>query len=115
MADSGGSALETSIVMLRRPVIRVALKRGIAHGQFAELVKQAFVKTAQSDFSVPGGRPSVPRTAVVTGLTRKEASRLNQAEVSPPKKGTRRRINRDGRGGPASLPFVTESGPSFPR
>ncbi len=56
MADSGGSALEKSIVMLLRPVIRIALKRGIAHGQFAELVKQAFVKTAQSDFSVPGGR-----------------------------------------------------------
>ena len=128
MADSGGSALEKSIVMLLRPVIRIALKRGIAHGQFAELVKQAFVKTAQSDFSVPGGRSSISRIAVVTGLTRKEASRLAQAEVLPPQKGTRRRINRaarvvsawvgdkkyrDGRGGPASLPFANDSGPSF--
>ena len=47
MTDSDGSALENSRVMLVRPEIRIALKRGTAHGQFAELVKQAVVKIAE--------------------------------------------------------------------
>jgi hypothetical protein len=128
MTDSVGSALEKSIVTLLRPVIRIALKRGVAHGQFAELVKQAFVKTAQSDFTVASGKTSISRIAVITGLTRKEASRLARDDFAPQQERTPRRINRaarvvsawvgdekyrDGRGAPTSLPFTADSGPSF--
>ena len=129
MTDPKTSRLEKSIVTLLRPVIRIALKRGIAHGQFAELVKQAFVETTQKDFLVPGGKSTISRIAVITGLTRKEASRLVKADSSPPEQGAlRRRVNRatrvvsswvgdnkyhNGRGAPASLPFTADEGPSF--
>ncbi len=116
------------MVTLLRPLIRLVLKRGMAHGQFAELVKRAYVESACTDFGVPGRKLTISRVAVLTGLTRKEASRLMQEERSGPEPGARRRINRaarvvtawiddptyhDGRGGPASLPFEAESGPSF--
>jgi hypothetical protein len=65
---------------------------------------------------------------VLTGLTRKEASRLMQSGAATPDSGPRRRVNRaarvvsawveeatyhDGRGAPASLPFDADDGPSF--
>jgi hypothetical protein len=128
MTESKNSVLEKSIVTLLRPVIRIALKRGIAHGQFAELVKQAFVETTRKDFLVPE-ESTISRIAVVTGLTRKEASRLVKIDSLPPQEAVlKRRVNRaarvvsswvgdnkyrDGRGGPASLPFTADESPSF--
>ena len=114
--------------MLLRPLVRLVLKRGMAHGQFAELVKRAYVETAREDFTVPGRKLTISRVAVLTGLTRKEASRLMQQEVTPPARSSRRRVNRaarvvsawveddryhDGRGAPASLPFESDEGESF--
>jgi len=128
VSESTSKALEQAVVTLLRPLVRLVLKRGMAYGQFAELVKRAYVESARTDFGVPGRKLTISRVAVLTGLTRKEASRLMQEEESGPEPGARRRINRaarvvtawiddptyrDGRGGPASLPFESESGPSF--
>lgn len=129
MSESTSKALEQAVVTLLRPLVRLVLKRGMAFGQFAELVKRAYVDSARTDFEVPGRKLTISRVAVLTGLTRKEASRLMQEEEgSGPEPGARRRINRaarvvtawiddptyhDGRGGPASLPFEAERGPSF--
>ncbi|HEB88237.1 MAG TPA: hypothetical protein ENI85_01580 [Deltaproteobacteria bacterium] len=129
MTESRETVLERAILTLLRPLVRLVLKRGMAHGQFAELVKRAYVETARSDFSVPGRKLTVSRVAVLTGLTRKEASRLMQPDDGSESEGRiRRRANRaarvvsawvedenyhDGRGSPASLPFDSEEGPSF--
>jgi hypothetical protein len=100
----------------------------MAYGQFAELVKQAYVEAARNDFDVPGRKLTISRVAVLTGLTRKEARRLMQMDHAHPESGSRRRINRaarvvaawvedptyhDGRGAPASLSFESETGASF--
>lgn len=128
MSESTSKALEQAVVTLLRPLVRLVLKRGMAFGQFAELVKRAYVECARTEFGVPGRKLTISRVAVLTGLTRKEASRLIHEEESGPEPRTRRRINRaarvvtawiddptyhDGRGGPASLPFEAETGPSF--
>jgi hypothetical protein len=122
------TALEKAVVALLRPLVRLVLKRGIAFGEFAELAKQAYVEVARSDFAVPGRKVTVSRVAVLTGLTRKEASRLLQEESASPGDPPRRRINRaarvlaawvedrhyrNARGGPASLEFDARLGPSF--
>ena len=130
MSSSSPSFLERAVLALLRPLVRLVLKRGLAYGQFAELAKQAYVEVARRDFAVPGRKMTVSRVAVLTGLTRKEASRLLQQEPPADSDNPRRRINRaarvlsawireadyhDGRGGPASLAFDAESGPSFSR
>lgn len=128
LGESASSGLERAIVALLRPVVRLVLKRGMAFGQFAELVKRAYVDVARQDFGVPGRKLSISRVAVLTGLTRKEASRLMQAEGVEDAGAPRRRVNRaarvvsawvedpsyhDGRGAPASLPFESDGAPSF--
>lgn len=128
MSGSARQSLERAVVTLLRPLVRLVLKRGMAYGQFAELVKRAYVEVARKDFAVPGRKETISRVAVLTGLTRKEASRLMQSGAASPESSPRRRVNRaarvvsawveeatyhDGRGAPASLPFDADDGPSF--
>lgn len=123
-------ALERAVVALLRPLVRLVLKRGMAFGQFAELLKRAYVEAAEEDFTVPGRKLTISRVAVLTGLTRKEASRLMQAEPSVSESQARRRVNRaarvvsawavdaafrDASGAPAELPFDASEGPTFAR
>ncbi len=102
----------------------------MAFGQFAELLKRAYVEAAEEDFAVPGRKLTISRVAVLTGLTRKEASRLMQAEPSVTESQARRRVNRaarvvsawavdavfqDSKGVPVALPFDASEGPTFAR
>jgi hypothetical protein len=120
--------LETAIIAVLRPVVRLVLNRGMAFGRFAELAKRAYVEAAKRHFSVPNRKLSISRVAVLTGLTRKEASRLMQIEPEVDEAAARRHVNRaarvvtawvedptyhDGRGGPASLPFESDQGACF--
>lgn len=121
--------LSQAIVTLLKPLVRLVLKRGMAFGQFSELVKRAYVEVAQQDFAVPGRRLTISRIAVLTGLTRKEAKRVLESDPEDASAVSRRRINRaarvvsawardpdyfDGRGAPGSLPFEDPGGgPSF--
>jgi hypothetical protein len=130
--NSSSQALERALVALMRPLIRLVLKRGVAFGQFAELVKRAYVEAAEEDFAVPGRKLTISRVAVLTGLTRKEASRLMQEEPAVSESQARRRVNRaarvvsawavdpafqDAQGDPLELPFDSVGGqePSFTR
>ena len=132
MSNRSDSALERAVITLLRPLARLLLKRGIAFGEFAELAKRAYAETAQHDFVVPGRKLTISRVAVLTGLTRKEASRLVRPEGVAEGEEPRRKVNRaarvvtawvgdskyrDGRGGPASLDFEAPSddpqAPSF--
>lgn len=118
-------ALET----LLRPLVRLALKHGVAFGRFAEIVKRSYVSAARQDFAVPNRKLSMSRIAVLTGLTRKEASRLMQEDPDEAMGDrVRRQVNRaarvvtawgeddafqDAEGEPASLVFDSQTQPSF--
>jgi hypothetical protein len=128
MADRAHTALERAFLTLLRPLVRLLLARGVAYGELAELVKRAYVEVAASDFAVEGRKPSISHIAVLTGLTRKEASRLTGSRPDREGRDVSSRYNRaarvltawaresrfaNKRGGPASLPFESDSGPSF--
>lgn len=128
MTSKTENTLERAVVTLLRALVRLMLKRGVAYGEFAEYAKRAYVETAQREFAVPGRKPTISRVAVLTGLTRKEASRLMDDPPASPDGGARRKVNRaarvvsawvghpkyrDGRGAPTSLPFESAEGPSF--
>ena len=129
MSSQNEDRLERALETLLIPVVRVALKRGLAFGRFSELVKRAYVAAARRDFTVPDRKLTMSRVAVLTGMTRKEASRLMQDDPDE-QLGDRmiRQVNRaarvvtawvedpefhDGEGAPASLPFESSETPAF--
>lgn len=130
LPKKSSDSLERAVVALLRPLVRLVLKRGMAFGQFAELLKRAYVEAAEEDFTVPGRKLTISRVAVLTGLTRKEASRLMQEEPPVSESQARRRVNRaarvvsawavdpafqDANGVPLELSFDGAEGPTFAR
>lgn len=130
MSRPNPDPLERALETLLRPVVRLALKRGVALGRFSEIVKRAYVAAAEKDFNVPNRKLSVSRVAVLTGMTRKEASRLMRDDPDRALGDRiRKQVNRAARvvtawvedetyhdepGEPASLPFESEGEqPSF--
>lgn len=69
-------AFSFAILKLLRPLVRVLLKNGVSYGEFTELAKQSFVMTAELDYQPESRKQSVSRIAMMTGITRKEVSRI---------------------------------------
>ena|SRR5882672_283665 len=61
---------------LLTPLVRVLLRNGISYLEFAEIAREVFVSVAGRDFSLPKRKISLSRMAIMTGLSRKEVSRL---------------------------------------
>jgi len=120
MNDTDIKPLHQALFRILRPLARLLLRNGIPFGEFAELVKRAYVEAALEDFS--GGRkPTDSRAAVMTGLTRKEVKRQREILAGEnPVRETTTHANRasrvvsgwvhdeafqTGHGTPALLPF----------
>jgi Family of unknown function (DUF6502) len=76
MAANSQSVLQAAVVRLLKPLVRLLLRHGVSLGAFVELAKRAYVELALSEFAIPGRKPSVSRAAILTGLTRKEVTRV---------------------------------------
>ncbi len=59
-----------------RPLVRILLRNGIPSNALTELVRQTYVDVADEEFTIEGKRQTTARIAVLTGLNRKEVSRL---------------------------------------
>lgn len=76
MTNSVKSGLLSAFRVLLRPLVRILLRHGISFAEFAEIVKSVYVEVAVTEFKVEGKRGTKSRIAVITGLTRKEVSRV---------------------------------------
>lgn len=79
--DDIKKTLNASILKLLRPLVRLLLRNGVSYGDFADLSKWVFMDVAAREFGVPGRKQTVSRVSVITGLTRKEVSRLQKIET----------------------------------
>lgn len=115
-------ALSDAAQGILRPLVRVLLRNGVPYGAFAEMARRAYVEVAQSDFALPGKKQTVSRISTLTGLTRKEVTRLQAEEAA--ESADHDRYNRPARviggwvrekrfrdkaGRPAELPMEGES------
>jgi hypothetical protein len=73
--------LTASILKLLRPLVRLMLRNGFTYGDFADLSKWTFMDVASKEFGIPGRKQTVSRVSVITGLTRKEVSRLQKIDT----------------------------------
>ncbi len=116
-------ALGAATRKILHPLVRILLRAGVPCAVLVEQVKRVYVEVARSEFNVGRRKPSISRTAVITGLTRKEVSRLWKAGVDAAEPAVYK-YNRavrvisgwvrderfaNARGAPASLPFQVET------
>jgi hypothetical protein len=76
MSNSVKPGLLSAFKVLLRPLVRILLRHGISFAEFAEVLKSVYVEIAVTEFRVQGKRGTKSRIAVITGLTRKEVSRV---------------------------------------
>ena len=96
MSESINSILTAAILKLLKPLVRVLLRQGISYGAFSDLAKYVYVDVAENDFSVEGKKQTVSRVSVITGLSRKEVSRVQKLS-SPQDDVLTRKYNRAAR------------------
>ena len=115
---AGGAGLSGAIAALLQPIAELAVARGLPFAAVEELFKAAFVEAARRAQPESAGGRIVSRVATATGLTRREVTRLVEADDSaggpPPVRPspatqvfTRWRADpalRDRRGRPRALP-----------
>ena len=80
MSEKQQHALFSAIRLLLRPLVRILLRNGVAHGAFAELTKKVFVDVAFDEFTLDGKKQTVSRVSALTGLTRKDVKRLHELQ-----------------------------------
>ncbi len=76
MQDNNKNKLNSTFLQLLRPLARLFLRFGRGYREYSELSKTAFVSVASEDYGVHGRPTNVSRIAAMTGLTRKEISRI---------------------------------------
>lgn len=81
MSNSLNTALRAAVLRLLRPLVAVLLRHGMAYGSFAELARKAYVDEAFAQFAGAGRRPTVSSVSALTGLTRKETTRLRELDI----------------------------------
>lgn len=119
MDSSSKTSIQSAIVTLLRPLVRVLLRNGIGVNVFSELARWVYVDVASREFGIPGRKQTTSRVATITGLTRKDVKRLKELLV-PDNLGSAERYNRaarvisgwlkdrrfsDGKGIPRTLSF----------
>lgn len=84
MTDSP-SPIASALRRILRPLVRVLLRNNVPFGVFSEHARQIYVEVAAQQLGQPERAASDSRIAVVTGLTRKEVSRLRKSpDPTPP-------------------------------
>lgn len=78
MNEPDNNSLRRALYRILRPLARLLLRNGIPFAEFAELVKRAYVDAAMEDFADARKKPTDSRTAVMTGLTRKEVRKQRE-------------------------------------
>ena len=68
--------LNIAFLLLLQPIARLFLRFGRGYREYSELSKAAFVAVAGEDYGVHGRPTNASRIAAMTGLTRKEISRI---------------------------------------
>lgn len=84
MTKSGGQHLDAAGVQgalnrVLRPLVRLAIKCGMTFPTFVDLLRQLYVNVAEHEFALPDKQQTDSRVSLLTGVHRKEVSRLRGA------------------------------------
>ena len=71
-------SLQKAVTRVLSPLVRLLLRHGVSHAEFANWAKQAYVNESDNHFGLDGKPPTVSRTAIITGINRKEVKRIRE-------------------------------------
>jgi len=63
---------------LMAPIVGILLRNGVTYKELANLCKQIYVQVAAKEFGIRGRDTNLSRIAILTGIDRKEASRIKE-------------------------------------
>ena len=78
MTNSPHQALARALYKVLRPMVRLLMRHGMSYRAFSDVARNVFVDVAEEEFSLPGRKPSHSRTAVLTGINRKDIAKLKE-------------------------------------
>lgn len=84
MSDSERTGLEAGrlqapLARLLRPLVRLAIRSGLTFPALADLLRELYVNVAEHDFALTSKSQTDSRVSLLTGIHRKEVSRLRGA------------------------------------
>ncbi|NND59629.1 MAG: hypothetical protein HKN49_05105 [Gammaproteobacteria bacterium] len=74
--DNGRLDVLAAAKAMLRPIARMLIRSGIVHRDLVALTREVYVDVARSEFGLRGRQTSISRTALLTGLARKEVRRI---------------------------------------
>ena len=83
MRSSVQQTMLESLGGILRPIARLLLLCGIGYAEFAAAAKAAFVQVASDEYGIRGRPTNASRVAAMTGLSRKEVSRIRADPPTP--------------------------------
>ena len=126
MSDQHLKRLSAATLRLLRPLVRILLRNGVSYKTFSDLAKWIYIDVANKEFGIKGRKQSISRVSIVTGLSRKEVTRVRKL-TRPDDSSSEEKYNRaarviaawrredyflDTEGNPAPLP-ITGPGATF--
>ena len=118
--DRGAGTIRGPILKACRhllgPVARMLLRNGVTWAEFSDLSKEVFVEVARSDYGIQGRPTNAARVAMITGLSRREVSRVRDILLGqePKQLSSESRISRILTGWHVDSEFCDESGYPLP-
>jgi hypothetical protein len=75
------AALVSALHRVLRPLVRLMVARGVTYPYLAEMLKGLFVEVAERDFGIEGKPTTDSRVSLLSGVHRKDVSRLRSQTV----------------------------------
>ena len=82
MKNSAKELISQSFYRLLGGLVRLALRNGLTHKEFSAIGKQLYVRIAAEEYGLQGRKTNMARIALMTGLDRKEISRIMTQPIS---------------------------------
>ncbi len=77
-------ALQRTLTRVLRPLVRLALSCGLTFPAFSAVIRRLFIDVAEKEFAIEGKSQTDSRISLITGIHRKDVSRLRTGEVPMP-------------------------------
>ena len=81
MSDNVKKSLLAACRHLLHPLIRILMRHGVSFGEFTDAVRAAFIDIARTELLAPGRPDTDARLALLTGLTKREVTRIRTSNL----------------------------------